>query len=298
MPNIAKSDANLSLGYLHGGLASYLPGETFGPRLSRDYELVWIIGGHVTYHVGERDYDAPPGAIILSRPGFHERYTWDPRRQTRHAYFHFTIASRPSDWADETGWPVCRVMPSGDPVRPLFRHIVDDWCQGLGRTKIPPSRAISRAVATLLDCLLEGRHERDVTKPARRYSETVQRALSWAQSMLLDRPDRRINLAELAKAAGASAPHLCRVFAEGPGIGPMHAVRLLRLEQAAALLARSTLNVKQIAARCGFASQFHFSRVFRAVYGISPTEARAQTLEGAPPPVPRLALLLPHIQRW
>ena len=78
----------------------------------------------------------------------------------------------------------------------------------------------------------------------------------------------------------------------------MQAVRLLRLEQAAALLARSTLSVKQIAARCGFASQFHFSRTFRAVYGASPTEIRTQTAQGAPPPVPRLALELPHVQRW
>jgi len=126
----------------------------------------------------------------------------------------------------------------------------------------------------------------------------VQRALSWVQSVLLDEPDRAINLGELAKAAGASPPHLCRLFADGPGMGPMQAVRLLRLEQAAALLARSTLNVKQIAARCGFASQFHFSRVFRAVYGAAPSEVRAQALQGAPPPVPRLALELPHVQRW
>jgi AraC family transcriptional regulator len=298
MPSIHASRAGLGLGYLHGGLATYLPGETLGPRFSRDYELVWIIGGRVTYHLGERDYDAPPGAIILSRPGFHERYTWDPRRQTRHAYFHFTILSRPSDWADESSWPVCRVMPLGDPVRPLFRHVVDVWCQGFGRTRIQPPFPISRAVATLIDCLLQSREEHDADKPARRYSEAVQLGLSWVQSVLLDQPDRPIHLAELAKAAGVSPQHLCRLFAEGPGIGPMHAVRLLRLEQAAALLARSTLNVKQIAARCGFASQFHFSRVFRAVYGASPSEVRAQAAQGAPPPVPRLALELPHVQRW
>jgi len=298
MPSIHAASSPLRLGYLHGGLATYLPGETLGPRFSRDYELVWIIGGRVTYHLAERDYDAPPGAIILSRPGFHERYTWDPRRQTRHAYFHFTIISRPSDWTDESDWPVCRVMPPGDPVRPLFRLVVDGWCQRLGRTDKEPPFALSRAVATLIDCLLQSGADPVGKHPARRYSEAVELALSWAQAVLLDQPDRQIHLVELAKAAGASPQHLCRLFAQGPGIGPMQAVRLLRLEQAAALLARSTLSVKQIAARCGFTSQFHFSRTFRAVYGASPTEVRTQTSQGAPPPVPRLALELPHVQRW
>lgn len=298
MPAIDADHSRLRLGYLYGGMATYLPGETFGPRFSRDYELVWIIGGRATYHVEESAYDAPPGTIILSRPSFQERYTWDPRRRTRHAYFHFSITSRPSDWADESSWPICCLMPEGDPVRPLFRYVVDDWCQRYARTPIPPTAAISRTVATLLDCLLQVGEKRDLNRPARRYSEPVLRALSWAQSVLLTQPGRPIQLAELAKAAGASASHLCRLFAEGPGIGPMHAVRLLRLEQAAALLARSTLSVKQISSRCGFGSQFHFSRVFHAEYDASPSEVRKQAAQGAAPPVPHHALELPQVDRW
>src|SRR5450432_1946420 len=215
MPSIHAGPSRLGLGYLHGGLATYLPGETLGPRFSRDYELVWIIGGRVTYHLDDRDHDAPPGAIILSRPGFHERYTWDPRRQTRHAYFHFTITARPPDWPDESDWPVCRIMPLGDPVRPLFRLVVGEWCQRVGGKQSQPPFAISRAVTTLMDCLFQSEHERAAQQPVRRYSETVQRALSWAQSVLLSDPDRPIDLAELAKAAGASPAHLCRLFAEG-----------------------------------------------------------------------------------
>ncbi len=297
MPLIHPATDGLTLGYLQGGLATYLPGETLGPRFSCDYELVWIIQGRVTYHLPERAYDAPPGAIVLSRPGFHERYTWDLRRHTRHAFFHFTIGSRPRDWRDERDWPVCLTMPSGDAVRPLFRQIVDTWCQGPARSQGAPSAAITRAVATIIDSFLQ-LDQRVGPEPARRYSEPVQRVLSWVQSVLLDEPSRALGLRELSKVAGTSQQHLCRLFAAGPGVGPMQAVRLLRLEQAAALLARSTLSVKQIADRCGFASQFHFSRTFHAVYSASPSDVRKQTAQGAPPPVPRVALELPHVSRW
>jgi AraC-like DNA-binding protein len=295
-----RSSPTLRLGYLHGGLATYLPGETLGPRLIVDYELVWILQGRVTYHLPEQDYAAPPGAIILARPGFQERYTWDAKRRTRHAFFHFSIRQRPRDWPAETRWPVCRMMPGVDPARPLFRHVVDEWCFGAGRVRALPPPPIARAVASIIDALLVSPPvgESEPQKPAAAAAEPVQRALGWAQTVLLEKADRDMTLADLSRAAGTSPQHLCRLFAAGPGVGPMQAVRLLRLEKAAALLARSNLSVKQIAAHCGFKSPFHFSRVFRSVYGSSPTHVRHQTAQGAPPPVPRVGLALPYVDRW
>jgi transcriptional regulator GlxA family with amidase domain len=54
------------------------------------------------------------------------------------------------------------------------------------------------------------------------------------------------------------------------------------------LLARSNYSVNQIAALCGFASPFHFSRRFTEAYGPAPTAVRAAVASGLTPPVPRL----------
>jgi len=58
------------------------------------------------------------------------------------------------------------------------------------------------------------------------------------------------------------------------GATPQQAFLAVRLERARALLIGTTLSVKEVAATCGFADQFHFSRVFKKRYGRPPSQRR------------------------
>lgn len=88
-------DNRLKLTFLHGGVMQYRAGEILKPRVMRDYELVLILEGNVTYQANQRNYAAPPGCVILARPGFQESYRWDPLGPTRHAFFHFRVERMP-----------------------------------------------------------------------------------------------------------------------------------------------------------------------------------------------------------
>ena len=104
--------SGLALQYLHGGVVHYRPGTTLGPRKLADYELVLIIEGHVHYQRGNRDYDIPPGGVILAGPGQAETYHWDPTHLTRHAYLHFLPASDKFDGTPRCVAPVqCTLRP-------------------------------------------------------------------------------------------------------------------------------------------------------------------------------------------
>jgi len=301
MPKVrkrSKSAGVLKLAYVRGGgVATYLPGENFGPRRLRDYELVWIVSGSATYRRGEASYDAPAGSVILAQPHANEMYSWDARRMSRHAYFHFDIITVPPDWPERDRWPVCRTFGAGDIVRPLFRRIVDEWCLAGKRGQAP--RRVERMVEMLISAFLDGdelpRDEADAASP---HTEPVRAALEWMTRLITAQPTAAVDLAAVANAAAVSSKHLCRVFAAELGVSPMEAVRLLRLEQAVALLTRSNLNVKQIASRCGFASPYHFSRSFAKVYGSPPSEVRQHILAGGVIPVGPLAADLPRLERW
>jgi AraC-like DNA-binding protein len=305
MPRVhvdAATGLVLDLRYLHGGTAVYMPGESFGPRILGDYELVWIISGQATYQCNSQDHDAPPGTLILARPGFRELYLWDPHQRTRHAYFHFDIAARPRDWPAPSAWPVVRPPESGDDVtRALFRHIVEHYCRPTGRGDRRPPRAAVRLVETLLSVYLAAPSARPA-QLHRPIPEPVFQSLVWAQQALHQRPGRAIALGDLAGAAAVSPKHLCRLFAGALHLTPMQAVRGLRLEWSMALLLRSNLSVKQVAARCGFASPYHFSRTFARAYGWPPSEVRRLAFQGAaPPPSPwpiDLPLDLPPAESW
>lgn len=99
----------------------------------------------------------------------------------------------------------------------------------------------------------------------------------------------------IARALRISVRYLHRLF-EGEGITVSRLVQRRRLEECARELARRERvmpTVSAVARRWGFVNAAHFSRAFRAVYGLSPREWRdlrtAQSAGGTAAGVPRPA---------
>ena len=64
--------------------------------------------------------------------------------------------------------------------------------------------------------------------------------------------------------------YLARLFQRYAGETPLQLLTRLKMAQAADLLSKGDLLVKQVAEQTGFADPYHFSRVFKRVYGIPP----------------------------
>lgn len=85
-----------------------------------------------------------------------------------------------------------------------------------------------------------------------------------------------LDVGQLAAWAGLSPSRLHAVFQARLGLTPMAYVRRLRLAEARRLLAATDMPVAEVAAATGFASPFHFSRLFRAEARTSPSGYRSQ----------------------
>jgi transcriptional regulator GlxA family with amidase domain len=111
-------------------------------------------------------------------------------------------------------------------------------------------------------------------------------------------PGRPATLRDVADVAGVSGKHLCRLFRKHLGYSPMQTYRLLQMQVALGLLTRSNLTVKQIAAHCGFANQFYFSRCFSKCFGRPPSRVRSDLRAGQPPPLVPLPVDLTPRVHW
>ncbi|WP_340376705.1 helix-turn-helix domain-containing protein [Streptomyces sp. SS7] len=88
--------------------------------------------------------------------------------------------------------------------------------------------------------------------------------------------DPGLSAERVAEAIGISVRHLSRVF-RPTGVSPSRHILELRLDKAREELADPAshhLTIAEIAHRWGFASQAHFTRVFRSRFGRTPGESR------------------------
>jgi transcriptional regulator GlxA family with amidase domain len=75
---------------------------------------------------------------------------------------------------------------------------------------------------------------------------------------------------EISDVIGLSTRQLERLFAKHVGVSPKRYYLGLRLEKARDLLRQTDFSVTDVCVACGFKSLSHFSKSYRAAYGISP----------------------------
>ena len=75
---------------------------------------------------------------------------------------------------------------------------------------------------------------------------------------------------EICDVIGLSTRQLERLFAKHVGVSPKRYYLGLRLEKARDLLRQTDFSVTDVCVACGFKSLSHFSKSYRAAYGISP----------------------------
>ncbi len=85
-----------------------------------------------------------------------------------------------------------------------------------------------------------------------------------------------LSLSAVAKAAGASVFHFCKVFRRSTGLKFTDYVARVRLEDARTQLLNPNRRISEVAYDVGFQSLTQFNRMFKRVFGQSPTEFRAR----------------------
>jgi transcriptional regulator GlxA family with amidase domain len=98
-------------------------------------------------------------------------------------------------------------------------------------------------------------------------SSVTARALRFLEANLF----ARVDLMEVARAAGASRSSVLRHFRGDVGLSPMAYVQGRRLDEARRLLGRTRMDVREVATMVGYANAGAFSEAYRRRFGHSPS---------------------------
>src|ERR1051325_327839 len=101
-------------------------------------------------------------------------------------------------------------------------------------------------------------------------AERIGRSIAYMAEHL----DQPIQVAALAARASISPSHFFALFKRETGSPPIDYFIRLRMGRARELLESTGVSVKEVAATLGYQDPFYFSRLFKSVNGVAPTDYR------------------------
>ena len=222
------------------------------------YSISHMYDGQGVFSLGQAPWESvSPGDCIIITPG------------TVHAYGADTGSVYCEDSINFTGPVADRLFKCGIIADGKF-HLgkVRKLQQIIEYANDPASEAQLRASFELQKLLTELYFER---------LEHSQKEYPLIQELLNElsaNPRRWWSVQEMAELCHLSIDHFRRVFFQYTGVKPKQYVDRLKLNLAAELLLSGKYPISKIAEHTGYLDQYHFSRRFKAVMGMSPRQYR------------------------
>jgi two-component system response regulator YesN len=135
-------------------------------------------------------------------------------------------------------------------------------------------------LAVWLETLRDGLAAELADRAAKRHDPRSRRIVVAVKKHLAERYAESLSLAAVAERFRISPNYLSSVFKRHEGIGFAEYLSELRIAQAKRLIGQRGLKVYEIAALVGFEDAFYFSKVFKRVCGLTPSEYEARVDSG------------------
>jgi len=98
--------------------------------------------------------------------------------------------------------------------------------------------------------------------------------LSKVTSFMEENISQKINLQQIADSLELSKFYFAKQFLQHTGVSPIRYFLELKIKHACKLLDESNISVKDVALQIGYDDPYYFSRLFKKIMGLSPTQYR------------------------
>ncbi|MBC8011929.1 MAG: helix-turn-helix transcriptional regulator [Burkholderiales bacterium] len=224
--------------------------------------IEFVAGGSGRLIMRGVSHDLKRGVVFAYGPGVEHRIETDAKELLSKHYLNFSgreAADLMSAIGLEPG--ACRVLGNADEVEEGFEALIDEGAAD--RQQAPAIAALQLRIL-----FLKMADAKDATEPGElRARQMLRRCLAHIDAHFLE--VRTIQ--EVAQACHVSVGHLTRSFMRFGYGSPYRYLTRKKMLHAAALLDSGTMLAREVADRLAL-DPFQFSRVFKRVHGISPSD--------------------------
>ena len=265
---------NIELSIFNCGLERCAPGQTWGPGIRDHYLIHLVVSGKGTFEVGGKTFEVVPGDLFFARPSQLIRYSADEQQPWEYSWVGFNGACAHKLAAQLPFTDTAPVHHTQDPegMRAALTNIYSS--RGLE----PQDEAAMVGYLYLFLAELIRRNERQA--PAVGTKDYLEQAVRFIQRNYAS----DIGVSDVAAYAGVSRSQLYRTFQAGFGLSPHDFLQKYRISEACALLRSRRYTVAEVAGSVGFNDPLYFSRMFKKIKGVTPTDyqrAPGETIGGA-----------------
>jgi len=228
------------------------------------WELMYVDRGRVRLRLDGAEHDLAPGDFILIAP--EHSHSVLPADAVARFYVTAHFDSNLSGLGDHG----CKVIRANEEERRLIAELVKEKESELFGAE---ALALSYLAQFLLRLMRAGTDRGGGAKTPTYFQSNAERGVAEKAAAFLESHFAdALTLDEIAAAAGVSNSRLEHLFKRKMEMPVMAYLQKLRIEHSKVLLLESSSNVSEIALLSGYSSVFHFSRRFKQVVGVSPSQ--------------------------
>ena len=254
-----------SVGTYHLYTRPKLP--TWRPRGRRDFQLIYIASGKAHFHFDDKEEIITAGHMVLYRPKEPQKYEYYGDDQTEVYWVHFTGGNvtnilRSYGLSNDKKVFFCG---SGLEYSSIFRNMINEL------------QICNEHYPEMLEMYLRQLFiilQRSFLSSLKSENTRVVEEIDKATIYFSEHYNENISIDEYAENNHVSVSWFIRNFKQYTGFTPMQYILSKRIYNAEILLQDPSYNVTEIANMIGYENPLYFSRIFKKIKGISPSEYR------------------------
>jgi AraC-like DNA-binding protein len=267
------------------------PNWTIIDRVIFDYEILFVMEGEVLFRIEDTERRGLPGDFILFKPRQRHSVIVVGDMPLRQPHMHFDLIEQPNseevkvsfktmekftkeemllfrdDLTSGSPWNLPNHIRIGNPsiLEQLLHDIITEYSMKLPYYEMRMKGLFVQFWAELL---------RETCWDAKHYVAPNLEALQQVRHYLGQHLTEEVSLDTLSKLVNMSKSHLIRLFRLSFGMSPIQYQQSVRMERAKELVQFTDKPFTEIADKFGYQSIHSFSRAFRNMEGVPPSNYR------------------------
>lgn len=264
------------------------------------YELIMVIEGPIHLQVGQERLELKSGEIFVLKPWeqhsgwrknaegasfFWVQFTCDPVLSDFHAWTEENdrlifvhspqneLRTNPAQDMDQNLLPR-RFRPERRfKILSLFENLIYEYNHPQGYFRMRQSLILGHILEVICSDLLE-QHQKDTSLPASYL--TYRKIINYLE----ENYEKEINKESIESYLDRRYEYLCHIFKKNSGLTISAYIQQLRIQRAKYLLLISNRSIADISEEIGYQDSLYFSRIFKKVVGVNPSQYRERKESG------------------